>query len=117
MTEFELLIDPATQGDPISPFALDVQVDPRADRSPLREKGHQVSDLVVRRLLREGGYSLQANVKTAEGGQHIDRDAQSRVLNDGAVEHMSSGDPVISVDNRRNSRRLQERWTGMATHR
>ena len=36
-------------------------------------------------------YSLQANVKTAEGGQHVDRDAQSRVLNDGAVEHMSSG--------------------------
>ena len=81
------------------------------------DQGHQVSDLVVRRLLREGGYSLQANVKTAEGGQHIDRDAQSRVLNDGAVEHMSSGDPVISVDKRRNSRRLQERWTGMATHR
>ena len=56
----------------------------------LREKGHQVSDFVVRRLLREGGYSLQANVKTAEGGQHIDRDAKSRVLNDGAVEHMST---------------------------
>ena len=87
----------------------------------LRERGHQghqVSDLVVRRLLREGGYSLQANVKTAEGGQHIDRDARSRLLNGGAVEHMSSGDPVISVDaKRRNSRRLQGRWTGMATHR
>ena len=37
-------------------------------------------------------------MKTAEGGQHIDRDARSRLLNDGAVEHMSSGDPVISVD-------------------
>ena len=39
----------------------------RALTAALREKGHQVSDFVVRRLLREGGYSLQANVKTAEG--------------------------------------------------
>jgi len=29
-----------------------------------------VSKFVVRRLLRELGYSLQANAKTAEGGQH-----------------------------------------------
>jgi hypothetical protein len=70
----------------------------RALTAALREKGHQVSDFVVRRLLREGGYSLQANVKTAEGGQHVDRDAQFGYLNDRAVEHMSTGDPVISVD-------------------
>ena len=70
----------------------------RALTAALREKGHQVSDFVVRRLLREGGYSMQANVKTAEGGQHVDRDAQFGYLNDRAVEHMSSGDPVISVD-------------------
>jgi hypothetical protein len=64
----------------------------------LREKGHQVSDFVVRRLLREGGYSLQANVKTTEGGQHIDRNAQFGYLNDQATAHMATGDPVISVD-------------------
>jgi hypothetical protein len=30
----------------------------------------------VARLLREQGFSLQANAKTLEGGQHPDRDAQ-----------------------------------------
>jgi len=94
---FELLIDPATRGDPMSPLRW-TSKSIRALTAALREKGHQVSDFVVRRLLREGGYSLQANVKTAEGGQHVDRDAQFGYLNDRAVEHMSSGDPVISVD-------------------
>lgn len=70
----------------------------RALTTALREKGHQVSDFVVRRLLREGGYSLQANVKTAEGRQHVDRDAQFGYLNDQAVAHMATADPVISVD-------------------
>jgi hypothetical protein len=94
---FELLIDPATRGDPMSPLRW-TSKSIRGLTAALREKGHQVSDFVVRRLLREGGYSLQANVKTAEGGQHVDRDAQFGYLNDRAVEHMSSGDPVISVD-------------------
>ena len=52
----------------------------------------------MRRLLRERGYSLQANVKTAEGGQHPDRDAQFGYLNEQASAHLASGDPVISVD-------------------
>ena len=87
---FELLIDPATRGDPMSPLRWTSR-SIRGLTAALREKGHQVSDFVVRRLLREGGYSLQANVKTAEGGQHVDRDAQFGYLNDRAVEHMSSG--------------------------
>ena len=34
----------------------------------LQEQGHQVSEQIVRRLLKETGYSLQANAKTLEGG-------------------------------------------------
>jgi Rhodopirellula transposase DDE domain len=94
---FELLIGPATRGDPMSPLRW-TSKSIRALTAGLREKGHEVSDFVVRRLLREGEYSLQANVKTAEGGQHIDRDAQFGYLNDQALQHMSTGDPVISVD-------------------
>ena len=36
------------------------------------------------RLLHEQGFSLQANAKTIEGGQHPDRDAQFSYLNDQA---------------------------------
>ena len=54
--------------------------------------------MVTRRLLRERGYSLQANAKTTEGGQHLDRDAQFAYLNQQVIVHLAAGDAVISVD-------------------
>jgi len=70
----------------------------------LTENGHRVSDCVVRRLLRELGYSLQANAKTTEGAQHPDRDAQFRYLNDQADHHLDAGNPVLSVDTKKKLR-------------
>ena len=97
---FESLIDPVTRGDPMSPLRW-TSKSIRALTATLRENGHLVSDFVVRRLLRERGYSLQANVKTAEGAQHADRDAQFEYLNDQANAHLACGDPVISVDTKK----------------
>jgi hypothetical protein len=94
---FDLLIDPATRGDPMSPLRW-TSKSIRALTAGLRGSGHRVSDFVVRRLLSEGGYSLQANTKTLEGNQHIDRDAQFAYLAAQAQGHMASSDPVISVD-------------------
>ena len=96
----ESLIDPVTRGDPMSPLrwtSKSIRVLTRA----LRDKGHEVSTYVTRRVLREQGYSLQANVKTAEGAQHVDRDAQFGYLNDRAADHLDAGDPVISVDTKK----------------
>jgi len=67
----------------------------------LTGEGHRVSEFVVRRLLHELGYSLQANSKTTEGGQHPDRDAQFCYLNDQAQLHMDNSEPVISVDTKK----------------
>lgn len=47
----------------------------------LTRTGHKVSADTVADLLREEGFSLQANAKTIEGSQHPDRDAQFRYLN------------------------------------
>ena len=96
----EALIDPVTRGDPMSPLRW-TSKSIRTLTAALRESGHQVSEFVVRRLLRELGYSLQANVKTAEGGQHLDRDAQFCYLNDQAQQFMAAGDAVISVDTKK----------------
>ena len=52
----------------------------------------------VARLLKEQGFSLQANAKTVEDNQHPDRDGQFSYLNDQATEHIDTADPVISVD-------------------
>jgi len=100
VSAFESLLDPATRGDPVSPLRW-TSKSIRALTAALRETGHQVSDFVVRRLLRERGYSLQANAKTTEGTQHPDRDAQFGYLNDQARAHLAAGDPVISVDTKK----------------
>ena len=97
---FESLIDPVTRGDPMSPLRWTAK-SIRALTGALRDRGHTVSDIVTRRLLRERGYSLQANAKTTEGGQHPDRDAQFAYLNDQATDHLATGDPVISVDTKK----------------
>ncbi|GJF01852.1 hypothetical protein PSD17_08160 [Pseudonocardia sp. D17] len=96
----EALIDPVTRGDPMSPLRWTLK-STRALARALTEQGHRVSDYVVRRLLHEQGYSLQANAKTTEGGQHPDRDAQFGHLNDQVRQHMDAGNPVISVDTKK----------------
>src|ERR1700687_1992407 len=100
VSALEAMIDPVTRGDPMSPLRW-TSKSLRTLTAALRENGHQVSEFVVRRLLRELGYSLQANAKTAEGGRHPDRDAQFGYLNDQAQEFMAAGDAVISVDTKK----------------
>ena len=91
------LVDPVTRGDPMSPLRW-TSKPLRTLAEALRGQGHQVSEQIVRRLLKEAGYSLQANAKTLEGGQHPDRDAQSGYLADQASEHLAAGQPLVSVD-------------------
>jgi Rhodopirellula transposase DDE domain len=44
---------------------------------------------------------LQRTVKTLEGAQHQDRDAQFRYLNEQAGEHLAASQPVVSVDTKK----------------
>jgi hypothetical protein len=67
----------------------------------LARSGHPISSVTVGRCLEEMGYTLQANVKTREGSQHPDRDAQFRYLNRQVKEFRRAGDPVISVDTKK----------------
>ena len=56
---------------------------------------------MVSDLLREQGYTLQANKKAREGTQHPDRDAQFQYLNDQVTRYQKQGNPVISVDTKK----------------
>lgn len=67
----------------------------------LTQQGHPVSAPTVGRLLKQEGFSLQANVKTLEGSQHPDRDAQFRYINEQVKQHQTDGEPVISVDTKK----------------
>jgi Rhodopirellula transposase DDE domain len=91
------LVEPDERGDPQSPLRWTVK-SLRALAVELTGRGHPVSAPTVGRLLREAGFSLQANVKTLEGKQHPDRDAQFRYINERVKEHQAEGQPVISVD-------------------
>ncbi|WP_392839629.1 ISAzo13 family transposase [Streptomyces sp. LN500] len=94
------LVEPDERGDPMSPLRWTV----KSTRTLARElagTGHKVSADTVADLLREEGFSLQANAKTIEGSQHPDRDAQFRYLNEQARDHRDAGQPVISVDTKK----------------
>jgi hypothetical protein len=64
----------------------------------LKAQGHRCSPQTAWRLLREEGFSAQANAKVAEGRRHPDRDARFRYIAAQAKEHLAAGQPVISVD-------------------
>jgi len=94
------LVEPDERGDPMSPLRWTTK-SLRHLADELTRQGHPVSAPTVGKLLRDNGFSLQANAKTLEGAQHPDRDAQFRYLNEQAKEHQADGEPVISVDTKK----------------
>jgi hypothetical protein len=86
----------------------------------LAKNGHEVSPPIVGNLLRDMGYSLQANPKMREGDQHIDRDAQFQYINAEAKPFLKDGQPVISVDRKKkeptgNFRNNDKEWRPKGT--
>ena len=97
MAALEALIEPATRGDPESPLLWTCKSTRRlADE--LTRGHHPVSVNTVAALLRQAGYSLQANRKTREGASHPDRNAQFEHINTSVRSFHDRGQPAISVD-------------------
>ncbi len=94
------LVEPTRRGDPESALCW-TTLSTASLAAELTAAGHPVSPVKVAQLLKEQGFSLQANAKTIEGSQHPDRDAQFGYLNDQAQQHLAAGDPVISVDTKK----------------
>ena len=100
VVDLKRLVEPVTRGDPMQPLLWTTRSQ-RNLANELANKGHQVCPTVVGDLLRGIGYSLQANSKTREGGQHIDRDAQFHYINTQAKAFLAANEPVISVDTKK----------------
>ena len=94
------LVRPATRGDPESPLVWTSASTVNLAKA-LTEAGHPVSATTVGEILKDAGYSLQANAKTIEGRQHPDRDGQFRYIGAQIEEHLAAGDPVVSVDTKK----------------
>src|SRR3954466_8573176 len=96
----ELLVDPATRGDPMSPLRWTCKSTTRLAEE-LTRQGHPVSPSTVGRLLKAAGYSLQSNRTTKEGASHPDRNAQFEHINATVRAFQRRGQPVISVDTKK----------------
>ena len=94
------LMDPVTRGDPESPLRWSSKSTTKLARE-LTALGHPVGSDTVARMLKDRGFSLQANRKTKEGAQHPDRDAQFMHVNAEVIRHQEAGQPVISVDTKK----------------
>jgi hypothetical protein len=100
LRDLDALVEPTAPGDPDSPLRWSCK-STRTLAVALQALGHSVSHTVVAELLHELGYSLQSNVKTREGRQHPDRDAQFRYIAETVTRAQRRGHPAISVDTKK----------------
>jgi hypothetical protein len=97
VSNLEELVDASTRGDPESPLRWTVK-SVRRLALELTDMGHPVSHVLVAKLLRDLGFSLQANRKMLEGRQHPDRNDQFEHINRRVKGQLRDGEPAISVD-------------------
>ena len=100
LPDLKLLVESTTRGDPESPLLWTAR-SLRNIVKELQEQGHKTSVKMVSRLLKELGYSLQANRKRLEGAQHPDRNAQFEHIHETVRRRLETNEPVISVDTKK----------------
>jgi len=79
LNDLEKIMEESTAGDPMSLLKWTYK-STYAIAEELQSRGHKVSHDTVRRLLKESGYSLQANRKNLEGKSGPERDTQFRYV-------------------------------------
>ena len=94
------LVEPTERGDPMSALRWTCK-SLRRLAGELHAQDHRVSHTVVGELLTQEKFSLQANSKTKEGGDHPDRDAQFRRINQSVTEALEAKQPAISVNTKK----------------
>src|SRR6059036_1034482 len=96
----DLLVEPLTRGDPMSPLRWTCKSRAKL-AAALTAQGWRVSSTTVGHLLHALGYRLQALRKTQEGSSHPDRNAQFEHINTTAAAFLQRQQPVISVDTKK----------------
>ncbi len=94
------LVHPQSRGTPMSALRWTLKSTYELARE-LQAQGFRASAELVRRLLHQMGYSLQAPSKQVEGSSHPDRDGQFHYLNELVARRLGAGEPVVSVDTKK----------------
>ncbi len=100
MKDLEKIMDENTAGDPMSLLKWTNKSTYMITRE-LKKSGHKIGPDTVGRLLKEMNYSLQANVKTIEGGSSPERDKQFKYINEQVKKFIKQENPIISVDTKK----------------
>jgi Rhodopirellula transposase DDE domain len=93
----DALIDPVTHGRLESPLRWTCKTT-RKLAEELQRQDHSVTDRTVAALLKQAGYSLQANSKTKAGWSDPDRNAQFDYTNRQARSFRRRHQPVVFVE-------------------
>ena len=95
------ILEANTKGDPMSPL-LWTSKSLRNIQKELVAIGYNISHLTLAKLIRDEGYSLQANRKDlAIQRHHPERDEQFRFINRQCKLFFACGNPVISIDSKK----------------
>lgn len=94
------MVESSTRGDPQCSLLWESK-SLRKLSAELREKGYNVSHVLVEKLLHDMEYSLRSNRKMNEGKSHADRNLQFEHINSMAREFMKEDQPVISIDTKK----------------
>ena len=86
------LVSPTTRGHPMSTLRWTLKSTYELSRQ-VTDQGFEASAELVRRLLAQNGYSLQAPAKEVEGKTHPDRDGQFRYVAELSEAFITAGDP------------------------
>jgi transposase len=94
----ENMVEAHTKGDPRA-LLLWTSKSVRKLSASLSEQGYTASHVLVSTLLKDMGYTLQADRKDiTTGSQHPDRNAQFEYINELAKLFYRKGAPVLSID-------------------
>ena len=94
----ENMVEAHTKGDPTAPLIW-TSKSVRNLSAALNEKGYKASHVLVSSMLKDMGYTLQADRKDITiNTQHPDRNAQFEYINEQAKLFFLKGAPVLSID-------------------
>jgi len=95
--EIENILEDNTAGDPMSKLKW-TNKSTYTIADELKNKNQNASEVTVGRIIKQLGYSLQANIKSKESGSSEERDSQFRYINEIVKIFVKKNIPVISVD-------------------
>jgi transposase len=94
------LVESGTRGDPMTSLRWTCK-STRTLADELQREGFNVSSVKIGKLLKQEGYSLQANRKTVEGKQHPDRDTQFGFISKRIASVQRMDQPAVSIDTKK----------------